>query len=113
MKLNLLLAKTFQFVVALIFITMVLFYFGATLMMALAVLWYSIKIVTFIGLPTVVSVVAGIAVLVFLGLKLSKTPVLVQTLVDIGMELGAFGYKQIQRFEPIIEAAGGAAGKSA
>ena len=108
MKLNLILAQTFQFVVSLLFITMVMFYAGVILMFPLAVLVYAIKIAALVA-PTVVSVVIGIAVLGYLGLKVSRMPELLNALVGIGSDLAVFGFKQKQRFEPIVEAARGKA----
>jgi len=106
MKLNLILAQTFQFVVSLLFITMVLFYGGVILMFPLAVLVYAIKIASLLA-PTVVAVVVGIAALGYLGLKISRMPELLGALFGIGSELVAFGFKQKERFEPIVEAARG------
>jgi len=106
MKLNLILAQTLQFVVSLLFIAMVLFYAGVILMVPLAVLVYAIKIAGLIA-PTVVAVVAGVAVLGYLGLKVSRMPELLNALLGIGSDLAAFGFKQKERFEPIVEAARG------
>ncbi len=102
MKLDLTLAKISQFVVSLLFITMVLFYFGVLLMFPLAVLWYAIKIASLLT-PTVVSVLIGIAVLGYLGLRVSRMSELLSALLDIGVELVQFGHKQKERFDPIIE----------
>ena len=106
MKLNLILAQTFQLVVSLLFITMVLFYAGVILMFPLAVLVYAIKIAAFVA-PTVVSVIVGIAVLGYLGFKVSRMPELLNALLGVGSDLAAFGFKQKERFEPIVEAARG------
>ena len=102
MKLNLALAHIFQFVVLLLLITMVLFYFGVILMFPLAVLVYAIKIAALL-LPTPVSVIIGIAVLGYLGLKVSRMPELLSALLGIGGDLIAFGFEQMERFDPIIK----------
>lgn len=104
MKLDLILAQTFQFVISLLFIAMVLFYAGVLLMVPLAVLVYAIKIASLLA-PTVVAVLVGVAVLGYLGLKVSRMTELVNTLLGIGSDLAAFGFKQKERFEPIIIAA--------
>ena len=104
MKFNLTLVKTVQFVVSLLFITMVLFYFGVLLMFPLAVLWYAVKIASLLT-PTVISVLIGIAVLGYLGLRVSRMTELLETLLGIGIDLVQFGYKQKERFDPIIEQA--------
>lgn len=109
MKINLILAKTFQFVVSLLFITMVLFYFGVMLMVPLAVLVYAIKISSLLA-PTVIAVIIGIAALGYFGFKVSRMVELLNTLLNIGKDLVEFGFKQKQRFEPLIEAARGNAG---
>jgi hypothetical protein len=106
MKLDLILAQTLQFVVSLLFITMVMFYGGVILMFPLAVLVYAIKIAALVA-PTVVAVLVGVGVLGFLGLKVSKMPALLNLLISIGGDLAAFGFKQKDRFEPIVEAARG------
>lgn len=106
MKLNLILAQMFQFVVSLLFITVVLFYAGVMLMVPLAVLVYAIKIASLLA-PTVVAVIVGIAALGYLGFKVSRMSELLDTLLGIGIDLVAFGFKQKERFEPIVEAARG------
>ncbi len=106
MKLNLILAQTFQFVISVLFIAMVLFYFGVMLMVPLAVLVYAVKIASLLG-PTVVSVIIGIAVVGYLGLQVSRMPELVKAIVGIGKDLVEFGYKQYHSFDPIIESVRG------
>ncbi|MFM8332196.1 MAG: hypothetical protein ACKN9T_10950 [Candidatus Methylumidiphilus sp.] len=110
MKLNLILAKTFQFVVSLLFITMVLFYGSVLLMFPLAVLVYAVKIASLLA-PTAVAVVIGVAALAYLGREVSRMPELLGAILGVGSDLVAFGYQQKERFDPIIEAA--QAGKTA
>ncbi|MFZ4701084.1 MAG: hypothetical protein ACOYMG_13625 [Candidatus Methylumidiphilus sp.] len=102
MKLNLIVAKILQFAVSLVFITLVLLYIGVLLMLPLAVLWYSVKLASLL-IPAVISVIFGIAVLGYLGLKVSRMTELLNTLLGIGVDLVEFGYKQKERFDPIIE----------
>lgn len=104
MKLNLILAQLFKFVVSLVFITSVLFYVGVIVMVPLAVLWYSIKIAGLI-LPTVLAVIVGIGVLGYLGLQVSRMQALVDAILGVGIDLVAFGFQQKERFEPIVDAA--------
>ncbi|MCX7109033.1 MAG: hypothetical protein NTX45_02670 [Proteobacteria bacterium] len=102
MKLNLIVAKILQFAVSLVFITLVLLYIGVLLMLPLAVLWYSVKLASLL-IPAVIAVIFGIAVLGYLGLKVSRMTELLNTLLGIGVDLVEFGYKQKERFDPIIE----------
>jgi hypothetical protein len=105
MNLNFILAKTLQFATFLFFIFMVLVYFGLVLMLALAVLWYSTKVITLIGLPALIAVAVGIAALGYVGLTLSRMPQLYSLVLEIGLELVNFGQAQVKRFDPIIEKA--------
>jgi hypothetical protein len=107
MKLKLILAKLFQFVTFVLFTFMALVYFGALLMVALAVLWYAVRILTVIGLPSMIAVPAGVAAFAYAGWTVSKAPELYQLLLGIGVGLVAFGKDQIKRFDPIIAAARG------
>ena len=101
MKLDLVLAKVFQFVVSVMFVTMVMVYFGMLLMVPLAVMWYAVKF-TSIFLPTILAVIIGIGVLGYLGLKVSKMTELLDVLLSIGIDFVEFGFKQKERFHPLI-----------
>jgi hypothetical protein len=113
MKLNLYLAKTFQSVTFVLLTFMALVYFGVLLLLALAVLWYTVKILGIFGLPILIRVPAGIAVLAFLGLKISRMPALYELIFNIGMGLVNYGKEQIHRFDPLIETEKGPTEKSA
>lgn len=106
MKLNLILAQTLQFVISLLFITFVLFYGSVLVLIPLAVLFYAIKIASLLA-PTVLAVIVGIAVLGYLGFKVSRMGELLGILLGVGSDLVAFGLKQKERFEPVIEEARG------
>lgn len=101
MKLSLLLAKSFQFIIFVLFIFMVLVYFGFILMVALSVLFYAIRLVSLV-LPTVLAVVVGIAVLGYLGMAVYRLPKLYNLVLEIGLDLINFGRTQIKRFDPLI-----------
>ncbi|HUL13125.1 MAG TPA: hypothetical protein VLU73_13270 [Methylococcaceae bacterium] len=107
MKLNLILAKAFQFVIFVLFTFMALVYFGALLIVPLGVMAQPIKFLSAIGLPTVLSLATGIAILAYLGLAVSKMPELYKLVIDIGVDLVTFGHTQIKRFDPLIEVAKG------
>jgi len=111
MKLNLILAKVFQFVIFVLFTFMALVYFGALLIVPLGVMAQPIKFFSAIGLPSVLSVIIGISILGYLGLAVSRMPELYKLVINIGIDLVSFGHTQIKRFDPLIEVA--KAGKSA
>ena len=105
MKFDLIVARIIQIVVSLVFITTVMLYVGVLLMLPLAIFWYSVKIATLLlpFLPTAISVIIGIAALGFVGLKVSKMSQLLNAVMEVGVDLVEFSYKQKERFEPIIE----------
>jgi hypothetical protein len=102
MKIDLILAKTFKFVVFVLFTFMTLVYFGVMLLLPLDVLTQIIRIFHGIGLPTVLAAGLGIGALGYLGYLISRMPELYKLVVDIGVQLISFGYSQIQRFDPLI-----------
>jgi len=108
MKLHLYLALTLQYLISLLFITMVLFYGSVLLIFPLAIMVYAIKIASLLA-PTVVAVIIGIAVLGWLGREVSRMPELLNAILGIGKDLAAFGFQQKERFDPIVEAARGKA----
>jgi TctA family transporter len=108
MKLDLILAKVFKFVVFVIFTFMTLVYFGVLLVLPLDVLFQIVRIFSAIGLPTALAAVAGIAAFGYLGYALSKMPAVWELVLDIGKQLVAFGQAQLQRFDAVIEEAAGA-----
>lgn len=111
MKLNLILAKALQFVTFVLFTFMTLVYAGAFLVLALGVMVQPIRLLVGMGLPTVVAVGVGMAILGYLGLAVSRMPELYTLVYNIGLDLVSFGHAQIKRFDPLIELAKG--GKSA
>ncbi len=105
MKLNLILAKVFKFVTFVLFTFMTLVYFGVLLILPLDVMAQLIRLLVGIGLPTVISALAGIGVLGYLGLMVYRMPELYQLVLNIGIELVNFGHAQVKRFDAIIETA--------
>lgn len=105
MKINLILAKAFQFVTFVLFTFMVLVYFGALVVLPLGIMAQPIKLLSAVGVPTVVSVAIGISILGYLALAVSRMPELYKLIVNIGFDLVSFGHAQVKRFDSIIEVA--------
>lgn len=105
MKLNLILAKVFKFVTFVLFTFMTLVYFGVLLILPLDIMAQVIRLLVLIGLPAVISAVAGIGVLAYVGLMVYRMPELYQLVLNIGLDLVNFGHAQIKRFDTIIETA--------
>jgi hypothetical protein len=105
MKLNLYLAKIFQFITFLLFTFMVLVYFGFMVILPLDVLAQTIRLLTAIGLPTLLAAVGGVSVLTYLGLNIYRHPQIYTLVLNIGRDLVIFGQDQIRRYDPMIAAA--------
>lgn len=105
MNLKLILARALQFVTFVLFTFIGLLYCSVFLMVVLAVFWYAIRVVSFIGVPTVIAVFAGIAATAYLGLRVSKMPKLYMLIYTNGLDLIAFGHAQIKRFDSLVEEA--------
>jgi hypothetical protein len=103
MKIDIFLAKTFKFVVFVLFTFMTLIYFGVMLLLPLDILTQIIRIFHGIGLPTILAAGLGISAVGYVGYLISRMPELYKLVVDIGVQLISFGYSQIQRFDPIID----------
>lgn len=103
MKLDAILTKAFKFIIFVLFMFMTLVYFGVLLVIPLDLMAQIIKLFHAIGLPTVLAAAIGIGALGYFGLLVSKMPQLYQLLLDIGLQLYAFGNDQIKRFDPLVE----------
>lgn len=105
MKIELVLTTVFKFVTFVLFTFMVLVYFGLLLLLPLDILTQLIRIFSLLGLPTVVAGALGVSVVGYLGYLIYRMPSLYQLVLDIGVELIAFGHAQLRRFDPLIETA--------
>jgi hypothetical protein len=103
MKLEWILAKVLKFFTFVLFMFMVLVYFGFLLLLPLDVMTQLTRIFSAIGLPTVIAAALGIGGVGYLGYRIYQLPQLYQLVIDIGMELIAFGQAQLRRFDPLIE----------
>ena len=107
MKLNLILAKVFQFVTFVLFTFMVLVYFGLMLILPLDVVAQVVRILMAIGFPAIIAAGVGIGVVGYLGYAVSRMPELYMLVFEIGRDLINFSHTQIKRFDPLIAAAKG------
>lgn len=105
MKIELALTSVLKFLTFVLFTFMVLVYFGLLLLLPLDVLTQLIRIFSAVGLPTFIAAILSIGAVGYLGYTVYRMPQLYQLLLDIGVELIAFGHSQLKRFDPLIEAA--------
>lgn len=103
MKLDWILAKVLKFFTFVLFMFMVLVYFGFLLLLPLDILTQLIRIFSGIGFHTLLAAALGIGAVGYLGYQIYQMPRLYNLVVDIGMELIAFGQAQLKRFDPLIE----------
>ncbi|NBS16140.1 MAG: hypothetical protein EBT06_05470 [Gammaproteobacteria bacterium] len=107
MKLDQVMAKVFKFIIFVFFTFTALLYIGVLLLLPLDVLFQVVRLFHAIGLPTVISVSMGIALIGFIGVQVSQMPALCALVVDVGRQLIAFGHAQIKRCDGLIEETGG------
>jgi hypothetical protein len=107
MKLNLILAKVFQFVTFVLFTFMVLVYFGLMLVLPLDILAQLIRILMGVGFPAIIAAGVGIGAVGYLGYAVSRMPELYKLVFEIGRDLINFSHTQIKRFDPLITDAKG------
>jgi hypothetical protein len=98
-------ANVFKFVTFVLFTFMVLVYFGLLLLLPLDILAQLIKILSAIGLPTLIAAALSVGAVGYLGYTVYRMPELYRLVLDIGMELVSFGRAQLKRFDPLIEVA--------
>jgi hypothetical protein len=103
MKIDWILAKVLKFFTFVLFMFMVLVYFGFLLLLPLDILTQLIRIFSAIGLPTLIASALGIGAVGYLGYLIYQMPQLYNLVVDIGLELIAFGQAQLKRFDPLID----------
>jgi hypothetical protein len=106
-KTNFILANLFRFVVFVLFTFMVLVYVGLLVVLPLDVLAQVVRLLSVIGLPTILAMAGGLSALGYLGYQVYRMPELYRLVFDIGRQLVTFGRDQMRRFDPLIEAARG------
>lgn len=112
MKIELALTTVFKFLTFVLFTFMVLVYFGLLVLLPLDVLTQLIRVFSAVGFPTIVAGALSIGAVGYLGYTISRMPKLYHLVLDIGVELIAFGHTQLKRFDPLIEATRPAANDS-
>lgn len=105
MKLELVLTNAFKFLTFVLFTFMVLVYFGFLLLLPLDILTQLIRIFSAMGFPTFIAGLMSIGAVGYLGYAIYRMPDLYKLVLDIGVELTAFGLAQLKRFDPLIEVA--------
>jgi len=100
-KVNFGLAKFLQFIIIVFFAFVLAFYFGALLLIPLAILIAVVDILTAIGFNGIVATIVAIPVVGWICYVVYKIPNLFQALLDTGIKLYEVGTAQNKVFESI------------
>lgn len=102
-KFNFGIAKILQFVVIVFFAFVLSFYFGALLLIPLAILVAIVDILGAIGFNGIIATIIGVPAVGWLCYKVYNIENLFQTLLDTGIKLYEIGIAQNKLFENIAE----------
>lgn len=102
-NLNFALVRLIQFVVFVLFTTIVLTYFGALVLLPLDAVVLIGKVLAVIGLGQLLGTLLAIPAVAYCGLVIYKTPGLVQMLIDTGMDLVNAGKQRVESFNALAE----------
>lgn len=102
MKINLLLAYAFKFVIFVFFSFTILVYAGLLILLPLDLMFQVTRIFAGIGFPVVIAALAGIGALGYVGYNLYLAPALYKLVFDVGCQLIEFTRSQLKRFDDLI-----------
>ena len=102
-KINVALVRLLQFVVFALFTFMVLAYFGAMILVPLDMVVLLIKVMGIVGIGGIIAAVIAIPVVGYLGMMVYKTPGLVDTIVNTGLDLIKTGKEKVESFNKIAD----------
>ena len=103
-KVNVALVRLLQFVVFVLFIFMVIVYFGAMVLLPLDAIALLIKLMGAVGLHGFIGALIAIPVVGYFCLIIYKTPLLCKMIVDTGIDLVKTGKLRVDAFNEIIDA---------
>ncbi|HFD13147.1 MAG TPA: hypothetical protein ENJ32_11875 [Crenotrichaceae bacterium] len=104
-NIDLIFIRFFQFILFAVFVFIVLVYFATLLLIPLDLLFQLQRVLVFIGIPAVLSVIATGALVTYAGFYLWKKPELWRFLLDTGMSLFNFAVEQVKSMEQMAIAA--------
>ncbi|PPC89471.1 MAG: hypothetical protein CTY34_11340 [Methylobacter sp.] len=102
-KINFALVKLIQFMVFVIFTFVVLAYFGAFVLLPLDAIALLVKLLSAIGLNGFIAAFIAIPAIGYLCFMVYKTPNLVQTVIDTGIDLVKTGKDKVAAFNTIAD----------
>ena len=102
-KVNVALVRLLQFVVFVVFTSMVLIYSAAMVLLPLDAVAMLIKFLGLFGLNTLIGAAIAVPVVGYLVMSVYKTPGLVKMLIDTGIDLVNTGKIRIEAFNAVAE----------
>lgn len=100
-KLNLVLVRAAQFLTILLFSYFTMTYFGAFLLLPLALVYW-LSLLFGLLLPSLLGGILALALVGLLGLKIYRMPELCRTITCGGMQLIDLGYAQVERLGDLL-----------
>ncbi len=104
-NIDLVLIRFFQFILFAVFIFIVMVYFGTLLLIPLDLLFQLQRVLVFVGVPAVISVLLTGGLVTYAGYTLWKKPELWGYLLDTGKTLFNFAVEQVKGMEQMANAA--------
>ncbi len=104
-NIDLILIRFFQFILFAVFVFIVMVYFGTLLLVPLDLLYQVQRVLVFIGIPAVLSVLLTLGIITYAGYNLWKKPEIWRYLLDTGMTLFNFSMEQVKGMEKMAIAA--------
>ncbi|MFA5982612.1 MAG: hypothetical protein WC782_01225 [Methylococcaceae bacterium] len=106
-KINLAMVKLIQFMVFVIFTFVVVAYFGAFVLLPLDAVALLVKLFSAIGFNSLLAAVIAVPIVAYLCLIIYKTPGLVNTIIETGIDLVKTGKLKVDAFNDIANAVKG------
>ena len=104
-NIDLVLIRFFQFILFVVFIFIVIVYFATLLLIPLDLMFQLQRILVFIGIPAILSVLATSGFVAYAGYTLSKKPEIWRLLLDVGISLFNMAVERVKEMDKMAIAA--------
>ncbi len=104
-NIDLILIRFFQFILFTVFVFIVIVYFTTLLLIPLDLMFQLQRVLVFIGIPAILSVLATTGLVAYAGYTLWKKPEIWRLLLDVGMSLFNMAVERVKEMEKMAIAA--------
>ena len=104
-SINVVLIRFLQFVVFVLFTTIVLIYFGTMVLLPLDLVVLLTKFLGALGIGSLFGAILAVPAVAYLGKIVYATPGLIQMIIDNGIDLANTGRQRVDAFNKLAEAA--------